>query len=54
MRNLEPLLNRLATFAVGIAQSIVSSFGGGNGDPTLLHEPAESSDTPRPEENPAA
>jgi hypothetical protein len=29
---------RLSALAVVIAQSVVAGFGGGNGDPTTLHE----------------
>lgn len=46
MRSLTPLINRLAMFAADIAQSIVAGFGGGNGDPTVLHEPIVSPRTP--------
>ena len=48
MCNLKPVLNRLAAFAVDIAQSIVASLGGGNGDPTVLHEPVKSAGSPQP------
>lgn len=46
--NLKPVLSRLAAFAIDIAQSIVASLGGGNGDPTVLHEPVKSAGTPQP------
>ena len=48
MCSLKPGLNRFVAFAVDIAQSIVASLGGGNGDPTVLHEPVKSAGTPQP------
>jgi hypothetical protein len=38
MRTLKRWLYRLSAVAVDISQSIVAGFGGGNGDPTVLHE----------------
>jgi hypothetical protein len=38
MQRLKSLSYRLIAIAAGIAQAVVTSFGGGNGDPAVLHE----------------
>jgi hypothetical protein len=38
MQTMKRWFYRLAAVAVEIAQAIVTIFGGGNGDPTVLHE----------------
>jgi hypothetical protein len=39
MQTIKRWFYRLSAVAVDVAQSIVTIFGGGNGDPTALHEP---------------
>jgi hypothetical protein len=38
METLKRWFYRLSVLAIDVAQSIVAGFGGGNGDPTRLHE----------------
>lgn len=37
MRNLDVPVRMAQTLAVNIAQAVVTAFGGGNGDPDVLH-----------------
>lgn len=48
MSRLKLLLIRVAAFAADTAQSLVTAFGGGNGDPGVLMEPRSSSKRTRP------
>ena len=41
MNTMKLALVRLGSFAVDLAQSIVTTLGGGNGDPTKLQESPE-------------